>query len=271
MVRLLRIFQVLRLEKYTRAVKSLIRVVYHNREILGSAVTLAFILLYFTSTGLYYKNRHTDPAQYGSIPQTMYLGVLMLTGQGEPEGDMDAVTKIVVTVTALASVPLFGIFAAMLGWGFEAEAERFLRDRKLLKKKKAAMEKDETLLGSQRFTFGKKVPDELVPQFIPSDISSSTPVFNTSSHYETSSDEAQSCSSSSECENEFEPNENDIQLSRMDNNQLSYAVEDLRLKLLDCMNDISRVQVQLQRVTKTRDDDEARRKEHDACRRTVTS
>lgn len=178
----------------------------------------------------------------------------MLTGQGEPEGDMDAVTKIVVTVTALASVPLFGIFAAMLGWGFEAEAERFLKDRKLLKKKKAAIQ-DETLSGSQRFTFGKKVPDELVSQLIPSDISSSTPVFNTSSHYETSSDEPLSCSSE-ECENEFEPNENDIQLSRMDNNQLSYAVEDLRLKLLDCMNDLSRVQVQLQRVTKTRDDEE---------------
>ena len=50
------------------------------------AGVLGLILLLTTSTLLYFVNRLNDPAQFGSIPKTMYLSVMMLTGQGEVGG-----------------------------------------------------------------------------------------------------------------------------------------------------------------------------------------
>lgn len=50
----------------------------------------------------------------------------MLTGQGQPEGDLPWYTKLVCCLTAFLSVPVFVIPSSMLTWGFEAEAERLV-------------------------------------------------------------------------------------------------------------------------------------------------
>ena len=99
--------------------KTLSRVMYFNKEVMTVAGVLGMILLLTTSALLYFVNREycspflptrqikliqltraetncdpnptdeNDPAQFGSIPRTMYLSLLMLTGQGEPDGDMN--------------------------------------------------------------------------------------------------------------------------------------------------------------------------------------
>ena len=56
---------------------------------------------------------------------------MMLTGQGEPEGDMDSLTQVIVVFTAIGSVAVFAIPASMLAWCFEAEAERLIKVREL--------------------------------------------------------------------------------------------------------------------------------------------
>jgi len=63
---------------------------------------------------------------FRSIPSTLYLAVLMLTGQGGPDGKLDPLTKVVCSLTAIFSVAVFAIPASMLTWGFEAEAERLM-------------------------------------------------------------------------------------------------------------------------------------------------
>jgi len=71
----------------------------------------------------------------------MYLAILMLAGQGIPEGTLGAATQVAVAVTALFSVAIFAIPAAMLAWGFEAEAERLSRKKRRMRKKKEECQK----------------------------------------------------------------------------------------------------------------------------------
>ena len=45
---------------------------------------------------------------------TLYLSLLMLCGQGEPEGDLPWYTEVVVSLTACFSIAFFAIPASML-------------------------------------------------------------------------------------------------------------------------------------------------------------
>ncbi|KNC82133.1 hypothetical protein SARC_05571 [Sphaeroforma arctica JP610] len=158
-LRALRLTRILKTERYTRAFSSVYRIVWYNGEILGLCLFLSMILMLFTSTLLYYLRPGTepaaaltamtnhvysamggdvnnsisqatndaDPSDFSSIPATFYLSVLMLTGQGQPEGYMPWYTKTVCALTAIFSVAIFAIPASMLTWGFEAEAERIMR------------------------------------------------------------------------------------------------------------------------------------------------
>ena len=57
----------------------------------GLPGVLAAMLVLFTSSLLYYSG---DGAEgFESIPATMYLSILMLTGQGEPDGELTTLLK----------------------------------------------------------------------------------------------------------------------------------------------------------------------------------
>merc|ERR1719235_1712987 len=72
-----------------------------------------------------------------SVPDAMFLSILMLTGQGDPDGDLTPSMKFVVMMTAFLSVPFFAVPAAMLTWGFEGEAERLAeREQRRFKRRK---------------------------------------------------------------------------------------------------------------------------------------
>lgn len=83
----LRIFRVLRIMKtdsYARAFSACYRVVYFNREILWVAVLICFFLIVTSSVLLYYcrpRDGEDDDIEFQSIPSTLYLSVLILTGQ----------------------------------------------------------------------------------------------------------------------------------------------------------------------------------------------
>merc|ERR1719476_941555 len=87
------------------------------------------VLLLVLSTILFYLRPSEDASQddFSSIPATMYLSVMMLTGQGQPEGTLPWYTKVICAVTAIFAVAQFAIPASMLTWGFEQEAERRIK------------------------------------------------------------------------------------------------------------------------------------------------
>lgn len=111
----LRVFRLLRIGKtqgYAKAMDAVYRVIYYNSEILHVALLVCIILVLVTSVLLYYLRpqfKHKPHPEFNSIPSTMYLSTLMLTGQGGPEGDLPWYTRMVVLMTSVFSVAMFAI------------------------------------------------------------------------------------------------------------------------------------------------------------------
>ena len=124
-LRFFRLMRILRTDPLGKAIDSLQRVLFYNREILYVAGVMAMGLIMFTAVLMYYlRPRENGADPQWSIATTMYYSTLMLTGQGGPEGDLPWYTKSVVLLTGLFSIGMFAIPASMLTWGFEAEAAR---------------------------------------------------------------------------------------------------------------------------------------------------
>eukprot|EP00928_Gymnodinium_smaydae_P056685 TRINITY_DN40018_c0_g1_i1.p1 TRINITY_DN40018_c0_g1~~TRINITY_DN40018_c0_g1_i1.p1 ORF type:complete len:496 (-),score=47.41 TRINITY_DN40018_c0_g1_i1:73-1560(-) len=131
-VRFFRVFLLFRTSKYAHAMNTVFRVLWVNSEILGVSLFLVVFMLLFTSGLLWMTASHDERKANGidDVPSAMYLAVLMLTGQGTPDGDLEITSKCVVVLTAFLSVPFFAVPAAMLTWGFEGEAERLAQQQR---------------------------------------------------------------------------------------------------------------------------------------------
>lgn len=129
-VRVIRLFRLFKSNSVMGSVDVIARVLFFNREILCVAFMIDLILILLMSTVLYYMAPPPDTPgledDFESIPATMYLSVMMLTGQGQPNGQLPWYTKVIVVVTAVLATAQFAIPASMLTWGFEKEAERRL-------------------------------------------------------------------------------------------------------------------------------------------------
>lgn len=127
-LRVLRLGRLLKTSAIVRALDACYRVVYYNREILSVAMVMGTLLVLITAVLLYYlrpvatrKNKLDDLDEFHSIPATLYMSVLMLTGQGGPEpSELPWYTRAVVLLTAVFSIAMFAIPSSMLTWGFEA-------------------------------------------------------------------------------------------------------------------------------------------------------
>ena len=88
------------------------------------------MLVLFTSSLLYYSGKGAEG--FESIPATMYLSILMLTGQGEPDGELTTLLKSLRAsiCVAIFSVAMVAIPASMLTFGFEIEAQRLVLKRR---------------------------------------------------------------------------------------------------------------------------------------------
>mmetsp|Transcript_29178 Transcript_29178/g.73126 ORF Transcript_29178/g.73126 Transcript_29178/m.73126 type:complete len:327 (+) Transcript_29178:1181-2161(+) len=125
-VRMFSIFRVLKTERYLCSFESVGRVLYLNREILATSVVFSGLLVIMTAAALFYADR----GQFGSIPSSLYVALGMLTGSAAPER-VDTITlRVICSISTIFSVAVCSIPAAMLAWGFEAEAERRIDARR---------------------------------------------------------------------------------------------------------------------------------------------
>eukprot|EP00927_Polykrikos_kofoidii_P002613 TRINITY_DN11041_c0_g2_i1.p1 TRINITY_DN11041_c0_g2~~TRINITY_DN11041_c0_g2_i1.p1 ORF type:complete len:522 (-),score=93.23 TRINITY_DN11041_c0_g2_i1:276-1841(-) len=136
-LRVLRLFRLLKSQPVVGSFDIVHRVLFFNAEILGLALTICAIMILVMATLLYYL-RPADNEDFSSILATMYLAVMMLTGQGQPDGELPWYTKLVVIMTSIFAVAQFAIPASMLTWGFEQEAQRRIVKRHEAAKKQAA-------------------------------------------------------------------------------------------------------------------------------------
>lgn len=142
-LRLLRLFRLLKTERYVLAFDAVVKAVWTNRDILVAGAIVCAILLTVTSAALWFTvtdgGVHTAPAgleALDSIPDAMYATILLLTGQGVPGGPLPDSTRVVVGLTALLSIPVFSVPASMLAWSFEGIAESLQRQRAKLRRKR---------------------------------------------------------------------------------------------------------------------------------------
>jgi len=126
-LRMFRLFRILKTESYIRALDAVYRVVYYNSEILYVAALICFFLTVSTAMLLYVlRPEHDEENDFGSIAATLYLSTMMLTGQGGPGGELPWYTKSVVLLTSVFSVAIFAIPASMLTWVRTIKVWRFL-------------------------------------------------------------------------------------------------------------------------------------------------
>jgi len=129
-VRIFRVLRILKTERFIGSVDAISRVILMNASILLVGLVMATMLLLVTASLLYYANRDSGDPQFESIPATLYVSILMLTGQGEPDGDLTELTKVLCAFTAIFSVAMVAIPASMLTFGFEIEATRLAKKRR---------------------------------------------------------------------------------------------------------------------------------------------
>jgi len=143
-LRAFRLLRILKTQGFNEAMKSVYRVFRFNSEILWVAIWIGLGLVLSTGVMMYYlRPRDVDNAQFRSLPATIFLSAMMLTGQGGPDGELPWYTAAVVLLTGVFSIGMFAIPASMLTWGFEGEAERLAK----LRWKKANSQNDN---GTQR-------------------------------------------------------------------------------------------------------------------------
>jgi len=114
--RLMRIFRVLKLGRYSRAMKGLRAAVSSKKEELAVTGFGVVILLILSASILYMAERDAQPEAFGSIPAAAWWAVTTLTTVGY--GDVFPVTvggKIAAGILAVLGVGLFALPAGILG------------------------------------------------------------------------------------------------------------------------------------------------------------
>lgn len=122
--RLFRLFRILKLARYSSALRLFGRVFRRKRVHLVITASLVGFLLLLASTVMYYAEHAAQPEVFSSIPEAMWWGVVTLTTVGY--GDVVPVTllgRMMGGVFAVSALLLIAVPTAVLGAGFIEEME----------------------------------------------------------------------------------------------------------------------------------------------------
>lgn len=118
-IRLMRLLRVLKLGRYSDAIKIFAIVVRMKKEQLAVAGFGLGILLVVASSLMYYFEHLAQPSVFGSIPHAMWWAIITLTTVGY--GDAYPVTvmgQLLASVIALLGIAMFALPAGILSAGF---------------------------------------------------------------------------------------------------------------------------------------------------------
>ncbi|MCE1246456.1 MAG: ion transporter [Firmicutes bacterium] len=114
----------LRVSKYSHAIRTLFRVLHKKREAIRMSVSFVLTMLIISSCFIYYIEHDAQPKAFSSIPASMWWSVITLTTIGY--GDMYPITplgKFFGALVAFFGVGLFALPAAIFGSGLIEEME----------------------------------------------------------------------------------------------------------------------------------------------------
>ncbi len=131
-VRLTRLLRVMKLTRYSEALRAFGRVFKAKKEELLVAAFVMFLLLLFAASLMYFAENDAQPEHFSSIPAAMWWGVATLTTVGY--GDVCPVTtlgKVIAAIVSVLGIAMFALPTGILGAGFVEE----LRARSRLARK----------------------------------------------------------------------------------------------------------------------------------------
>jgi len=124
-LRLFRLARVLKLGRYSEALRLMSRVLRSRKEELAVTVSAVLTVLVISSSLMYYVEHAAQPKAFPNIPAAMWWGVVTLTTVGY--GDIYPVTvlgKIAGAIIALSGIGLFALPAGILAGGFAQELQQ---------------------------------------------------------------------------------------------------------------------------------------------------
>ena len=124
-VRVLRIFVLLRLARYSQALRTLGAVLRNQKEELMVTLAIGSMLLLMASGTMYYIEHDAQPTAFSSIPAALWWGVITLATVGY--GDVYPITPLgraMGGVFAVIGVGLFALPAGIVASGFSEEIRR---------------------------------------------------------------------------------------------------------------------------------------------------
>ncbi|MEB3826174.1 ion transporter [Phormidium sp. CCY1219] len=137
-IRALRLFRLLRLFKlgrYSKSLRTLIKVIFSKREELILTFSAVILLLLAASSIIYFAEHEAQPEAFPHIPAAMWWGVVTLTTVGY--GDVYPVTaigKVFGAGVAMLGIGIFALPAGILASGFSEEiAARKERRKKIIR------------------------------------------------------------------------------------------------------------------------------------------
>jgi len=121
-IRILRVFRLLKAHRYTSSFSIIGKVVISQRRILGASLFLCIVLLVIHSSLLWLLEKDVNKVYFSSIPKSMWISVLMLTGMGGYEiTPLSSAGKFLGSITAVLAVALFALPTGILANGFLTE------------------------------------------------------------------------------------------------------------------------------------------------------
>lgn len=124
-LRLVRLVRLIKAARYVRTIRRMMNVFYRKKEELAISFLLATVMLFLSSSLMYFVEHDAQPEVFSSIPATMWWAVVTLTTVGY--GDVIPVTvpgKILTGVIAVIGIGMFALPAGIIASGFEQEMER---------------------------------------------------------------------------------------------------------------------------------------------------
>jgi len=123
-VRLLRLFRVVKIGRYSASLQLVGRVIRNKKEELGLMLFVLLLLLVLASCFLYTAEHDAQPEAFPDIPSAMWWAAATLTTVGY--GDIYPITpvgKVLASVIAVLGIGMFALPTAILGAGFMEEIQ----------------------------------------------------------------------------------------------------------------------------------------------------
>ena len=118
-IRIIRLFRLAKLIRYVKALDDIGRTLKEKAPDILTALILIGILIFISSTLIYYAERDAQPDVFSSIPASMWWAVSTLTTVGY--GDIYPVTgvgKLLGSIVAILGISAFAIPTAILSSAF---------------------------------------------------------------------------------------------------------------------------------------------------------